>query len=691
MDPLTKIREIRNLENPKLKSSPYLRSTYVDEYDIEQEVRLRDYQIIGTMNLCQVPNMLLGDATGLGKTLEVLSAIGYIWLKEPEYVPIIITKKSALYQWQHETEKFMQNMQAVTVAGKPFERDDIYDGFFLQHSADNKRLLILTYEILFRDLEESVVRDRSKRPPKKLADQLKKARTEERKLKKQFKEGKEVFQTYFHDRNYDTHEFIRKRLQPSDHDAEPLQPPPGWVSDDELVVKSIIELRNKYFAVQDKVSELNDKVAPPKRVPGILNYVLELLRMNSKAKVMFVLDEIHALKNYKSKTHKAAAQVAKLSDRVVGMTATPVKNRLMEFFSIFRIIQPGLFPRISHFHNEFCITKLQPIGGGRKVPIVVGYRNLDEFVRRVEPFYLSRQKHEVAEQLPQLVTRELVCELTSEQEELYDMAEAGLLNHSVDADVSSAEVLSSLVMVQQAANAPQLLSNEDGEPFDGDSSKIVILLDQLQHDLDGSKVIIFSRFEKMISLVEKELKAADIKCVRITGKENAKEREKNKNLFQKQTSGINVILITTAGAESINLQAAEHLVFIDLPYSFGDYVQLTGRMVRIGSQHKVVIATHLMGIKGNGKKTIDHHVLQILRKKKKLADKVAGEALKDGLEIQEVDVMDIFSAIRLDASGAAPKKIKKIQSTSSRKRKIKEKADPVPEPAIIPNVDFSDI
>jgi SNF2 family DNA or RNA helicase len=361
----------------------------------------------------------------------------------------------------------------------------------------------------------------------------------------------------------------------------------------------------------------------------------------------------------------------------------------MEFFAIFRIIQPSLFPRISHFHNEFCVTKLQPIGGGRKVPIVVGYKCLDEFVRRIEPFYLSRQKHEVAEQLPQLVTRELVCELTQEQEELYDMAEAGLLNHSSDADVTDAEVLSSLVMVQQAANAPQLLSDEDGNPFEGESAKITILLDQLQNDLDGSKTIVFSRFEKMISLVEKHLKSADIKCVRITGKENAKEREKNKQTFQNQKSKVNVILITTAGAESINLQAAENLIFIDLPYSFGDYVQLTGRMVRIGSQHKVVVATHLMGIKPNGKNTIDHHVLKILRKKKKLADKVAGEALKNGLEIADVNVMDIFSAIRQDAKSAPPKKTRRIQSTSSRKKKPRSKSKS--ESAIIPNVDLSDI
>jgi SNF2 family DNA or RNA helicase len=143
-DVLAKIRAIRTNTDMQLKPSPYLKEIYIDEFDVEQSVYVRPYQAQGIMNLCQVPNMLLGDATGLGKTLEVLSAIGYIWLKEPEYVPIIVTRKSALYQWQHETEKFMQDMEAVTIEEKPFERDGIYANFFLQHHPSNKRLLILT-------------------------------------------------------------------------------------------------------------------------------------------------------------------------------------------------------------------------------------------------------------------------------------------------------------------------------------------------------------------------------------------------------------------------------------------------------------------------------------------------------------------------------------------------------------------
>ena len=140
---------------------------------------------------------------------------------------------------------------------------------------------------------------------------------------------------------------------------------------------------------------------------------------------------------------------------------------------------------------------------------------------------------------------------------------------------------------------------------------------------------------------------AGIKYVRITGKENdPKVREASKVKFQDLESGINVIIITLAGSESLNLQAAEHFVFLDLPWSFGDYVQLIGRMIRIGSSHNTVVAHHFLARKQDGGKTIDHHVLRALQSKQKLADQVAGKNLVGGLSFKENDmVRDLYAAV----------------------------------------------
>jgi len=387
------------------------------------------------------------------------------------------------------------------------------------------------------------------------------------------------------------------------------------------------------------------------------------------------MDEAHTLKNHKGKMHGNAARVAAECGRVYGLTATPVKNRLMEFFALFKIVVPSLFPKITPFQDAFCVTKLQPIGGGRKVRIVVGYKNLQQFVSQIEPYYLARQKHEVAHELPSLITRELRCELSDMQEELYDLAEAGLLEKNADPDADSAAVLGAMTHVQEAVDSPELLEDDEGNPFEGDSTKLQVLLDMFENELDGVKTIVFSRFRRVVDIIEREMVARKMKCVRITGAENkASVREKAKRIFQDPKSGVNVILITTAGSESINLQTAEHFVLFDAPWSYGDYVQLLGRMIRIGSKHQTTVATHLVAVRQNGEKTIDHYVIKKLREKKKLADRVAGEGLKDGLMFVKDDPMELVGMIE-SGRGKGQKTPKKalVSRSAPKEPQAKEK------------------
>ena len=713
-----KLREIRTKEGIKLKSSPYLRDSFINEYGEPLPVSVRNYQAQGIMNMLMMPRMILGDDTGLGKTLQVLSTIGYVWMKEPEYIPIIITTKSALYQWGAETKKFMHDMEALTVDGQPYERHQVYEDFFLKHDPTKRRLLLLTYDNVMRDLDEAIVKDRTVKSDAKTKKDLKEARTNKKAADEKMIEARKRLELHFDGRIFDVHEMVRALLSRAPDETTPLpSPPPDWTSMDQSVVDEFIRIRNASRVIAKEVDRLAALVAPPKQVRGIIQYMQAVLQAHPNVKFMLVMDEMHKLKNHRSQFHEKTRILSTFCERVTGMTATPVKNRLMEFFSLFRIIKPDLFPKISHFQSSFCVTKLQPIGGGRQVPIVVGYQNLDKFVELIEPYYLSRKKYEVAKELPELISHEVECEMSEIQEELYDMAEAGLL--AEDADDNGAAMLSSLTMVQQAANAPQLIEDEDGNPFEGDSAKIDALIELLLEETQGQKVIVYSKFEKMISLIEKSMgetqwedasgkKRKGIKCVRITGKESdPKVREKAKNIFQDQNSGTDVILITNAGAESINLQAAEHFMFIDLPWSWGDYVQLTGRMVRIGSVHKVVVAHHFLARKRDGNKTVDHNILKALREKKRLADKVAGESLQGGLKlVADKDVVrDIFHELRsgikagdkgslLDQVNQKLKAKKSATKADKPKAKVqarKPKELPPEEKITIVDIDISDL
>jgi SNF2 family DNA or RNA helicase len=691
---LEELRKIRNMEKINLKPSPYLKSEFMDDGGEVRPVVLREYQKKHVFEMLQVVKHINGSDTGLGKTLEILSTIGYVWLKEPEYVPIVLTKKSALHQWAAEVDKFMQSMEVTTVDGKPYDREKTYIKFF-QSDLNKKRLLIMTYDVLLKDANGSVVRNSDHKASSADHKALVKARKTLKEVQKAAKAESEVFETWFNSRPYEIWDHAKSVVAVGPEKPPRPPVPNNWTEEDEKQTQKFEALVNAAQSWKVEADRLDAIVHPTVVTPGIIGQIKAFMASHPNAKFMLVMDEAHVVKNHRGKIHATVAELAKHCERVYGLTATPVKNRLMEFFSLFRIVVPGLFPKVTQFQNEFCITKLQRIGGGKQVPIIVGYKNLSRFVDVIEPFYLSRRKYDVAAELPRLVTRELQCELTDLQEELYDMAEAGLLEKDSDPDASSAAVLGAMTYVQEAVNSPTLLNNDDGEPWEGSSPKVDTLLELLEDELDGVKTIVFSRFERMVSLTETALKANGVKCVRITGKENkASDREKAKTVFQDPNSGVNVILITEAGSESINLQAAEHFVLLDSPWSWGTYLQLIGRMIRIGSHHTMTVATHLVAVRQDGRKTIDHYVIKKLKTKKALADKVAGEGLKDGLKFVKDDAMELVSMLKEDTKDTSKgqkgaKAAKTSLGGSSPKKTLScVKNDP---PVAVVNVDLSEI
>ena len=166
-------------------------------------------------------------------------------------------------------------------------------------------------------------------------------------------------------------------------------------------------------------------------------------------------------------------------------------------------------------------------------------------------------------------------------------------------------------------------------------------------------MIVYTRFESLVGRLQAVLQKNGVKSVRITGTDSEKARDAAQTAFQDLKSDTRVIFITNAGSEAINLQAASAMVFYDMPWSWGDYVQILGRMIRIGSPHKGVLAVHLISERPEGltradRKTIDHHVLALLRKKKNLIDRVLGEAAVGALKFErgEQGARDLVRALQ---------------------------------------------
>lgn len=507
-----------------LKSTPLLKGTFTDFDGQERDFRHRYYQVQAILHLVAMNRFLLGDDTGLGKTLMSISALCFIWAKEPDRKVVILTNKSVVGQWALEFEKFCSpgEINVLTCVGTPAKRQKIYKAF---EAATGPTVLIMGYATSRQDIKH--------------------------------------------------------------------------------------------------IQEWKDFI--------------------------LITDEATAYKNPSTQTYKVVRHLGKNAVRFWALTATLIKNNLIEGFGIYSLLVPNLFPSSKNkFMNEYCLTRLQPIPGSRRqIPVIIGYRKdqIKRFRDKIDPYFLARAKFDVAKELPVLQVRQHKCGMTREQEAKYREALAGLLEKDrTDEEVETTK-LTSLIYCQQIVDHPELVECE------GDSDKMKELFDLLlEGDLADEKVIVFSRFRKMVDKLEKIAKKKKLKTVRVTGDEDEDERKEAMRTFQDPNSDVRVIWITEAAKEGINLQAAKALIFYDSPWSAGDYIQILGRMIRIGSQHDRCYAIHMVA-----RGTIDTKVMGVLRTKMKLIEQVMGKRLKgedmDG-EITVSDdnsIDDLFRALQNDA------------------------------------------
>lgn len=294
---------------------------------------------------------------------------------------------------------------------------------------------------------------------------------------------------------------------------------------------------------------------------------------------LVVWDEVLKLKNRNSKTYKCAEAIIAEDCRRIGASATLLKNNMEETWSIFSLIcPPKTLPSEQRFINHFCVREAIRIGR-RKVIQTTGYRNDDEFKSLIEPFYISCQKHDVPEHVPELEFYPLYCDLTSTQKTLYRTALESVLEIDEEKDLIGA--VTRILRCQQIVNYPNVIGYPEM------SSKESLLLDLLEDEPDivKDKVVIFTRFKSGVKhLVESTL--VKYNPLYIHGDVKSNQRQEAMDLFNKSKDR-NIIVINTAASSAVNLQGGANLIQYDLDWSFGENHQIIGRINRLNSVHAI--------------------------------------------------------------------------------------------------------
>jgi SNF2 family DNA or RNA helicase len=366
-----------------------------------------------------------------------------------------------------------------------------------------------------------------------------------------------------------------------------------------------------------------------------------LIAEKYRDRLVVVVDECQKFKTVGSANRQLVSNLCKRTDRVWALTATAVKNDLAEFYSIASAIGIRPFGYMDEFKEQFCLYAEKFIGYGKTTYELQGYHNLPSFRNGLRPFFLGRSQAQVKEPLPKLSTSFIPVDLSPEQVKLllhdipdgtYKLPPAVIkvAGEWKERERNPDNLMTMMSVYQLVANHPGLIDPLDKKKYLSPklSPKEEDLLDLLDGELEGEKVIVYTKYRTWIDRLEAITKAGQFtkrKFLRITGNENEKQRAVNKKLFQ-ENADHDLIVINNAGMEGINLQQAAHMILLDCPWSWGDLLQLVGRMMRMASPHSAC-TLHVMTAKG----TMDEYTIEILKSKKGVFETILGESHSAGI------------------------------------------------------------
>jgi superfamily II DNA or RNA helicase len=323
---------------------------------------------------------------------------------------------------------------------------------------------------------------------------------------------------------------------------------------------------------------------------------------------VIVLDEAQRIKNWQSRTARAIKRLR--SPYAFVLTGTPLENRIDEIYSIVQFLDPSLLGPLFRFNREFYELDER----GRPV----GYRNLDELHRRLAPVLLRRRKDEVEGQLPGRLDKHYFVPLEDEQLPRYTEYERRVAQILAQArrrpllPKEFEQLQRWLACMRMICDTPYILDSD---------CRVCPKLAELHEILEellaepGTKILVFSEWERMLDLVREKLQEMGTGFAWHTGSVPLPRRRDEVRRF-KEDPACRLFLSTDSGGVGLNLQAANVVINLDLPWN---PARLEQRIARAWRKHQTrpVRVLYLVA-----EDTIEHRMIPLLAGKQRLADGV---------------------------------------------------------------------
>lgn len=388
-----------------------------------------------------------------------------------------------------------------------------------------------------------------------------------------------------------------------------------------------------------------------------------------------IFDEGHQLKNSQTLKYKELIRIH--ANWKLLITGTPIQNNIMEMMSLLSFVSPKFFTRDQEIIEQLFSQKasLKEVSEGATL-----LSDRIQRARSIlEPFILQRKKDQVLSMLPPKIRKVVYCDMLPRQKAQYDTTAAdsreAFLGGKVETGGRKNDRNNPWVQLRKAATHPMLFRTfftdekceemakilmdvvgpeelqqpslkhmiaelkdlsdfklhlwcrdykclrkfdcrDDAKFESGKVQKLLELIREYQES--GDRVLVFSRFEAVLDILEECLHQEGINYRLIEGRTPVLDRQMFVDEFQEDKSIPVFLLTTVAGGMGINLTGANKIIIFDQSDNPQQDVQAENRAHRLGQKKEVEVIRFIT------KGTIDELIYKACQKKLELAGHITG-------------------------------------------------------------------
>ena len=398
------------------------------------------------------------------------------------------------------------------------------------------------------------------------------------------------------------------------------------------------ELR-KHYGLESLVIDGTNTAKYSRRLPTdppiyIINYDILYAYVDFFQRIqpkLVILDECHYIKSLKARRTKACAVLAYASDRLLGLSGTPLTRMPSDLYPLLNCIFKGQFVSLWTFEGMYCTRYKSRFGW--KITGTKNEKQLNDFL--TERCMIRYKIEDVLPDLPPFIRQTTLLEMTNAQKREYrqltdefcEWLQTRYPDRKIPRSEEGAVVAKMGYMKRQVAEW-----------------KIPSIIESVEDFLNGSdgKLLVFAIHTKVMDGIWEAFGSKGTKAhplaVRIDGSTPAKMRDANVQRFQNDPSCRLFLGQIVASGTGLTLTASHHTIFAEVDFLPVTHTQAEARNRRIGQGADFVHYNYILM-----KDTIEEHVCQTLFDRQKVIDTVI-----DGRGVEEEGTFNLASSFIRD-------------------------------------------